>query len=208
MALKFVVDTLEGIDEGLHGEYEEKDGKFHLKVDGLPAQEDVGGLKSALQKERDARSKAEKRISEIETESMKGKEQYKELYEKQIELNSELQNSYSKEKRENFVDKLVIPLTKDPRKAKLLKNEMLQLINVEDGQVKIVGFEKPEDLTAHFQEEFKFLIDASQASGGGATGNDIGGSDVKKMKWSEFNKLSPEEQSKFIRIDKGAVIPD
>lgn len=208
MALKFIIDTLEEIDERLRGEYEEKDGKFHLKVDGLPAPEDVSGLKSALQKEREARSKAEKRISDIETESMKGKEQFKELYEQQLELNSQLQNSYSKEKRENFVDKLVIPLTKDPRKAKLLKNEMLQLVNIEDGQVKIVGFEKPEDLTAHFQEEFKFLIDASQASGGGATGNDIGGTDAKKMKWSEFNKLSPEEQSKFIRIDKGTVTPD
>lgn len=208
MALKFVVDTLEGIDEGLHGEYEERDGKFHLKVDGLPAHEDVGGLKSALQKEREARSKAEKRISEIEMESMKGKEQYKELYEKQVELNSELQNSYSKEKRENFADKIVIPLTKDPRKARLLKNEVLQLVDIEDGQTKINGFEKSEDLVAHLQEEFKFLVDASQASGGGATGNDIGGSDAKKMKWSEFNKLSPEEQSKFIRIDKGAIISD
>ena len=34
MALKAVLDSLEGVPEALHGEYEQKDGKFYLKVDG------------------------------------------------------------------------------------------------------------------------------------------------------------------------------
>lgn len=51
MALKLTVDSLDSVPEALHGEYEEHDGKFRLKVDGL---EDTSGLKSALDKERKA----------------------------------------------------------------------------------------------------------------------------------------------------------
>lgn len=52
MKLKLIVDSLDGIDEAHKGLYEKgEDGKYHLSVEGV---EDVSGLKSALQKERDA----------------------------------------------------------------------------------------------------------------------------------------------------------
>lgn len=59
MALKLIVDTLDDVPEALRGEYVEKDGKFHLGVDGL---EDTGGLKTALQKERADRAAYEKQV--------------------------------------------------------------------------------------------------------------------------------------------------
>lgn len=49
MPLALVVDSLDTVPETLRTEYTEKDGKFHLNVDGLP---DVTGLKSALESER------------------------------------------------------------------------------------------------------------------------------------------------------------
>lgn len=49
MALKMVVDTLDGLEAGVAALYVAKDGKFSLDVDGA---EDVTGLKSALEKER------------------------------------------------------------------------------------------------------------------------------------------------------------
>lgn len=49
--LKLTVDTLDGVAEPIRALYEPKDGKFALKVEGL---EDTSGLKSALQKEREA----------------------------------------------------------------------------------------------------------------------------------------------------------
>lgn len=49
MALALVVDKIDAVPEALRAEYVEKDGKFHLNVDGLP---DVAGLKSALEAER------------------------------------------------------------------------------------------------------------------------------------------------------------
>ena len=59
MALKHLVDSLDGIPEALHGEYKQiEGGKFQLSVEGLPPQEDVAGLKSALQKERERNAQA------------------------------------------------------------------------------------------------------------------------------------------------------
>ncbi|MFG3398664.1 hypothetical protein ACQKEK_02490 [Pseudomonas sp. NPDC077408] len=47
--LDFERDSLEGLDEGLQGFYEEKGGKFQLKVNGIPQGEDVSGLKAKLE---------------------------------------------------------------------------------------------------------------------------------------------------------------
>jgi hypothetical protein len=57
MALELIVDALDKIPESLRSEYVEKDGKFHLSVNGL---EDTGGLKSALKSERDRAAALEK----------------------------------------------------------------------------------------------------------------------------------------------------
>lgn len=45
--LKAVLDSLEGLDEGLHDLYVEKDGKFHLDADGV---QDVSGLRKSLER--------------------------------------------------------------------------------------------------------------------------------------------------------------
>lgn len=47
--LKYQVDSLKGLDESVHSFYEEKDGKYQLKVDGVPQGEDVTGLKTKIE---------------------------------------------------------------------------------------------------------------------------------------------------------------
>ena len=60
MALKKIVDTLEGIAEAQQALYvKQADGKFKLDLEG---DEDTGGLKTALQKERDARAALENKL--------------------------------------------------------------------------------------------------------------------------------------------------
>jgi len=59
--LKAIVDTLDSVPEAARSFYEEKEGKFALKVEGM---EDVSGLKTALQKEREAAKEA-KRYKEL-----------------------------------------------------------------------------------------------------------------------------------------------
>lgn len=63
MALKLILESLEGVDEAIKTLYVEKDGKFHLDVSGV---EDTSGLKSALQKEREAAKQERQRVKELE----------------------------------------------------------------------------------------------------------------------------------------------
>lgn len=63
MALQLVVDSLDGIPDAIKSEYAEKDGKFHLNVDGI---EDTSGLKSALEKERKANKELDKKVKRWE----------------------------------------------------------------------------------------------------------------------------------------------
>lgn len=63
MALALVLKSLEGVAEALHPMYVEKDGQYHLDVDGL---EDTSGLKSALQKEREAVKAERQKAKELE----------------------------------------------------------------------------------------------------------------------------------------------
>jgi hypothetical protein len=52
MALQVTVETLDNVPEALRSEYVEKDGKFHLNVEGLDT---ADSLRAALKKERDFR---------------------------------------------------------------------------------------------------------------------------------------------------------
>lgn len=67
MSLKPVLDNLDGVDEAMQPLYVESDGKYRLDVEGgfkLP--DEINGLTSALNKERDARGKLEKQIKKFE----------------------------------------------------------------------------------------------------------------------------------------------
>lgn len=75
--LKYAVDSIDAVDEPLRGLYEEKDGKFTLKVDGVPT-EDISGLQNALKSERASRAAYEKRAKAFESLG-KSDEELKEL---------------------------------------------------------------------------------------------------------------------------------
>lgn len=76
MALKRELDSLDDLPEPLHEHYVERDGKYVLDAE----IEDTTGLKSALQKERDARRKYEKDLKAL-TEQYAGidREEYERL---------------------------------------------------------------------------------------------------------------------------------
>lgn len=62
MALNLIEDSLDGVTDAMKPLYVERNGKFHLDVDGL---EDTSGLKSALQKERERARELEKKYGHI-----------------------------------------------------------------------------------------------------------------------------------------------
>src|SRR5258705_3877433 len=60
MPLELVIDKLDGLADPVKSLYVEKDGKFHLDVNGY---EDPAGLKTALQKQRAANKSAKDTIA-------------------------------------------------------------------------------------------------------------------------------------------------
>lgn len=83
--LKLVVDSLDDLDETARTLYVERDGKFHLDVDGV---EDTSGLKSALQKERKEREARERQVKAWERLG-KSPEEIEELLEAQRKADEE-----------------------------------------------------------------------------------------------------------------------
>lgn len=67
MALRLIIDKLEDVEEALRGLYEEKDGKFHLIVDGI---EDNTSIKADLRK---ANKEAAERRKQLEAWARLGK---------------------------------------------------------------------------------------------------------------------------------------
>lgn len=82
MPLQLVVDSLESVPEALREQYVEANGKFRLNVEGY---EDPAGLKSALQKEREAAKTYEKQVKAWAALG-KSPEDIQELLRKQQEL--------------------------------------------------------------------------------------------------------------------------
>lgn len=67
MALKAVLDTLDGVDEAHKALYVQADGKFRLDVEGgFKTSEEISGLTSALGKERSSREAAERAAKAFE----------------------------------------------------------------------------------------------------------------------------------------------
>lgn len=53
MALKYIVDSLDGVDASLHEHYERQGDKYRLKVEGARSQQDVDNVQRALNAERE-----------------------------------------------------------------------------------------------------------------------------------------------------------
>jgi hypothetical protein len=88
--LKPMLDSLDGLDESIAGLYVENDGKYRLNVEGgFKTHDEINGLTTALNKERDARSKLEKQVKKFDgiedpTEALKAIETMKNLDQKKL----------------------------------------------------------------------------------------------------------------------------
>lgn len=70
MGLKYAVEDINEVDEPLRGNYVERDGRYVLDVEGVVSEDEVSGLKSALEKEREnaktAKTEAAKQRDKLE----------------------------------------------------------------------------------------------------------------------------------------------
>lgn len=223
MSLKMVLENLDGLDEGLRSLYEEKDGKFHLKLDGY---EDPGALLRAKQHEKEARKKAEDELRDVRKELTELKDRLdnesddknrkkgdvaaieeswrKKLEAREAELKGELGKRDETINRllvDNVATRLAGELSDSPE---LLEGLIRARLRVHDGETRVVD-EKGElsaatieELAKEFRENKKYaaVIRGSQANGGGSNGGGNGARGTKA-----FKDLSEKERTELSRTN-------
>lgn len=192
MALELNIDSLEGLDESLHGLYVKGDSGYTLDVTGV---EDVKGLKTALGSEREANKTAKQKLKELEDEKEEAQRKileeqgkYKELTEKekadrllaQKEL-GDLKTKIANQKRDAMVKDLALGMTTDKDEVDIISRFALDYTAVEGDEV---TFNKPlEEVKAELSRFVK-----SKASGGDDGGNNRGKGDDAPKTFKEKQK--------------------
>ncbi len=206
---EYELDSLEGLEEAHKAFYEEKDGKFFLKVKGVPQPQNDEGL----------RKKVDELLAEKKAEQQKRKEA--EDLARQKEEENARKNGNIEALERSWQEKLTKREAELLEQSKALESQVYQLtvgqtastlanelavsgssnvllphitgrlqVETVDGQVKVRVLDaqgKPsaatiDDLKKEFRDNpaFKPLIAASHASGGGANGANSGGGAAKK----------------------------
>lgn len=224
MSLKYEVDSLDGVEENLQALYSEVDGKYRLSVEDLPKGEDVSGLKSALEKERQARREAKERAEKAEQAAQDAAaekarkdgdvEALEKSWQKKLD---EIQNK-AKEEADNYLGILknntvhatAIELATQlavPGSAKALLPALEGRLSMEfrDGKAVPVVLDadgKPSALTVQelakevaSDPAYAPIIAATKASGGGAAGAKGGGA---ASKGKAVYEMTTPEKSAFI----------
>ena len=215
--LKFEIESLEGLDEGVKAHYEQKGDKFRLKVEGIdPADE----LKEALRKERDERKAAKDRLaefermqSEAEAKRLEETQQFESLYkntktelERKAQELEEFRRKIADKERGEVAGQLVNSLTRDTARAELLKKEALAYIQHTADGVVISGPDgtmTAEQLGRFLAERYPFLVDGNQASGGAAPGSTSNGGAVKKFNeytGAELVEIRKKDPAQYERL--------
>lgn len=222
MKLKMFLETLDGLDESLRSLYEERDGKFHLMLEGY---EDPAALKRAKDHEKEARKNAEKQLKELRAEFDELKEKledgdvdknrkkgdvtaleqsYKEKIEKlKADHTKELQNrdgQISKLLVDNVAETMAAELSDAPE---LLADVIRKRLKAENGETRVLDDKGELSATTldEFREEIRTnkkyaaIIRGGQANGGGSGGGGGKGGGATKP----FKDMSEKERTELSR---------
>ena len=176
---------------------EELQAKLDQELSGLKAKRDE--LLGIHAKDKERLTELEKAQQDAEEARQREKGEFKSLYEKtQSELEAERENgrkfrqTIQEKELESAANSLISDLTRDSKRAELLRKEAMQFakytetgVQFEIGGVVVDAAKVKEKLAA----EYPFLVDGSGASGGGAQGGNRNG---QAGKWADY---SPAELS-------------
>lgn len=230
--LKFSYDVKSDIPEGLEKFYTEKDGKFTIQVEGMKTEDDVKSIQTALQKERETRRDAEKKLErfnllpedfDIEQYNRLKDEGGGKVEEKLSEQKKRLNEQFEKE-RETYkkqiadatglVDKHVKEVALERGLAEInvgkqftpavrsMFKEQLSL----DGEQVFLSDRPINDFLKDWSqsEDGKAFVVAPTNTGGGtnATGSKTKENETQSMPRSEFSNLPPDKK---VEVSKKGV---
>lgn len=217
MALKATVQTLEEISEAHRGLYVEKNGMFHLDVEGM---EDTAALRASIEKERKARRDAEARaklalsdeemeeVERLRSEAAKAKgadeivNQLKARHQKELEARTKEAQAYRASLEKTVLESTASQLlAKHGGNVGLLMPHIMGALRVEesDGQFQVVpaNAASVDDVVAGLKTSYPAAFADSGKSGGGASGGGAGGGN-KSIKINEFNQLPAKDRAAFM----------
>ena len=179
MALKAILETLEGLDEATAALYRADGDVFVLDIDGINP---VGVTKknaellAELKKMKDAQSAAEAAAAEQRKAELTRQQQFETLAkESQAQVKNlearlvEVRRQYAQEKCGRVAEQIATWLSADPARQKLAVSQVMALIDydAESGAVTFRdGFGSAEDVAKRIAKDFPFLADANNSSGG------------------------------------------
>lgn len=182
---------------------EELQAKIDEELSGLKAKRDE--LLGLHAKDKERLSELEKAQLEAEEARQKEKGEFKSLYEKtQADLEAERENArkfrqtIQEKELESAANALTGELTRDTKRAELLRKEALQFAKYTEEGVKfeIGGVEvDAAKLKEKLATDYPFLVDGSGASGGNAQGGSRNG---QAGKWADY---TPAELSDIRKSD-------
>lgn len=194
--------------------------------------EDVSGLKNSANKLLSEKKAMEAQLAEAQAEIKKAKlgaknegevkglealqAQLEDAKNKLKEKDDAYNNLLSENKKSQIMteaSKIAASLTKDTRRAGLLAEKIGARIDFDNGKpVVLDGSGNPtistlDELSSSIRKEYDFLVDASQASGGGAQGGSGGAAKTKEVTRSTFDSMSHADRATFAK-EGGKVISD
>lgn len=139
--------------------------------------------------------------------------QFKELYESQKAEAStlrqkieEMNQAVQRQKVTSEAQRIASSLTKDTARASLLEQQIASRLTLVEGELKVLDdsgqltVSTLDDLTGTIKQSYPFLVDGSQAQGGGAARSQ-GGADVgaREMARSDWEQLPPAKRHEFFK---------
>jgi hypothetical protein len=198
---------------------EQLEAKLNEETAGLKAKVDelLGEKKRVQQEREEARLQAK---AEAE-EKAKRENDYKQLFEAQKQESDTLRSTIEKmnanlQKTQISAEagKIASQLTKDTQRAELLSEKISQRLTIVDGELRVTDesgqltVSSPEELANTIRSKYQFLVDGTQASGGGAARSDGRAEErPKEISRSEFDALSHNQRAEFFKSG-GSVFDD
>ena len=221
--MKYQLNTEEfsELEEGARAFYKEGEQGYTLQVEGLPEpeREDVSGLKRKIDELLSEKKSVQAKMQEAELrakteneERLKKANDYEQLY-KSSELErenaskelAELKSHLQKQRINGEATKIASSLTKDTARAKLLSEQIQARLSMVDNDVRVLDsngnltVSTVEELTNAIKSEYPFLVDGSQAAGGGANGSSSGAGDSKQVSRTDFENMNPNRRMEFMK---------
>jgi len=210
-------DVFEGVelDDGLKEQLASRfndalQSKLESETKGLKSK--VDELLSEKKKVQQEREQALLQAKQEAEQKAAKENDYKQLFESQKQeadtLRSTIEkmnNDIKQQKIGTQAAKLAAQLTKDTQRAQLLQKEISQRLTLVDNELRVTDesgqltVSSLDDLTNSIRTAYPFLVDGSQASGGGAVKAQGGAEARKEVTRAAFDKMDQRQRAEFFK---------